>query len=157
MGSNGHLRPLELFMSQLNRTTHKWGTEDHIASNDLYSAVRLYIKAGYALPLMFHTQHDKTWYFVSGEAEVRTVNTQLGQMTRRFTKPGEIIRVRPLTPAQLVAVTDCEVLQVGNALDYRDRFILQEATYEGPSVSPSDPSQVQAPVPQPDEPVPPQA
>lgn len=128
---------------QINETP--WGTEEVVASNDLYCAVRLHIKAGNALPMVFHQRHDKTWYILRGQALVRRINLSMGKIAGQRLVAGENVRIWPLHAAQLIAETDCEILQVGNACDVRDRFILPEAGAEVTSVSPFDPSPDQAP------------
>jgi hypothetical protein len=87
---------------QINETP--WGTEEVVASNDLYCAVRLHIKAGNALPMVFHQRHDKTWYILRGQVLVRRINLSMGKIAGQRLVAGENVRIWPLLAAQLIVI-----------------------------------------------------
>jgi mannose-6-phosphate isomerase len=95
-----------------------WGHEVIWAHTDAYVGKLLHIKAGNALSLQYHTLKDETIHLLRGKmvyrvianSELRTAN--LGEGLRDIQlREGESFRNTPGTIHQMVALTDCDVLE----------------------------------------------
>ena len=87
-----------------------WGHETIWAHSDRYVGKILHINAGQELSVQYHTKKDETVHLLSGEISYRVkTNEQLEDMRLRV---GESFRITPGTVHQMVAVTDCDVLEV---------------------------------------------
>jgi mannose-6-phosphate isomerase len=93
------------------RTVPKpWGHETIWAHTDLYVGKILHIKAGHALSLQYHNLKDETIHLLSGEMRYQVMID--GDMFDIGLKVGESFRNAPGTIHQMIAVTDCDVLEV---------------------------------------------
>jgi mannose-6-phosphate isomerase len=87
-----------------------WGHETIWAQTDLYVGKILHINAGHELSLQFHNKKDETVHLLSGEIAYRVKTGEvLEDMHLRI---GESFRITPGTIHQMVALTDCDVLEV---------------------------------------------
>jgi mannose-6-phosphate isomerase len=87
-----------------------WGHERIWASTDRYVGKVLHIKAGEELSLQYHNEKDETVHLLSGELVYRV---KLGETLDDVKlKTGESFRITPGTVHQMLAVTDCDVLEV---------------------------------------------
>ena len=93
------------------RTVPKpWGHETIWAHTDRYVGKILHIKAGHELSVQYHNRKDETVYLLSGQLIYRVKqgekleDVQLGV--------GQSFRLTPGTVHQMVAVSDCDVLEV---------------------------------------------
>ena len=85
-----------------------WGRETIWAHTDRYVGKILHIKAGHELSVQYHETKDETVCLLSGALAYR-VGASLEDMQL---KVGESFRIKPGTVHQMVALTDCEVLEV---------------------------------------------
>ncbi|MGH7719316.1 MAG: cupin domain-containing protein [Gemmatimonadaceae bacterium] len=86
-----------------------WGYELIWAHTDRYVGKILHINAGHEISVQYHTRKDETVYLLSGELIYRVHD---GERLRDVTlKVGESYRITPGTVHQMVAVTDCDVLE----------------------------------------------
>src|SRR5688500_10935265 len=93
------------------RTVQKpWGHETIWAHTDRYVGKILHIKAGHELSIQYHNRKDETVYLLSGEL-IYKVQPEGGELRDVKLKVGEAYRITPLTVHQMVAVTDCDVLE----------------------------------------------
>ena len=87
-----------------------WGHETIWALSDRYVGKILHINAGQELSVQYHNKKDETVHLLSGEISYRVkTNDLLEDMRLRV---GESFRITPGTVHQMVAVTDCDVLEV---------------------------------------------
>jgi mannose-6-phosphate isomerase len=87
-----------------------WGYERIWASSDRYVGKILHINAGEELSLQYHNKKDETVHLLSGELVYRV---KLGETLDDVKlKQGESFRITPGTVHQMLAVTDCDVLEV---------------------------------------------
>ena len=87
-----------------------WGHETIWAHSDRYVGKILHINAGQELSVQYHNKKDETVHLLSGEISYRVkTDEQLEDMRLRV---GESFRITPGTVHQMVAVTDCDVLEV---------------------------------------------
>jgi mannose-6-phosphate isomerase len=88
-----------------------WGHETIWALTDRYVGKILHINAGHELSVQYHNVKDETIYLLSGQIVYRVKNDadllEDVQLTR-----GESFRITPGTVHQMVALTDCDVLEV---------------------------------------------
>jgi mannose-6-phosphate isomerase-like protein (cupin superfamily) len=87
-----------------------WGHETIWAQSDRYVGKILHINAGHELSVQYHNKKDETVHLLSGDIayRVKTGNV-LEDMHLRV---GESFRITPGTIHQMVALTDCDVLEV---------------------------------------------
>jgi mannose-6-phosphate isomerase len=87
-----------------------WGHETIWAQSDRYVGKVLHINAGQELSVQFHNKKDETVHLLSGEIIYRVKNGD--RLEDVQLKIGESFRITPGTVHQMVAVTDCDVLEV---------------------------------------------
>jgi mannose-6-phosphate isomerase len=88
-----------------------WGHEIIWAKSDRYVGKILHINAGQELSVQYHKRKDETIYLLSGEMTYR-VKRKGDKLDDVRLKVGESFRNTPGTIHQLIAVTDCDVLEV---------------------------------------------
>jgi mannose-6-phosphate isomerase-like protein (cupin superfamily) len=96
-----------------------WGHEVIWGATDHYVGKILHIKAGQALSLQFHHQKDEVIYVLRGRMTYRVSDDAAAFSTdpvqvplREFEmKEGEAYRNTPGTIHQMVAITDCDLLE----------------------------------------------
>ena len=88
-----------------------WGHETIWALSDRYVGKILHINAGHELSVQYHNRKDETVHLLSGEIVYRVQRTDdvLDDVHLRI---GESFRITPGTIHQMVALTDCDVLEV---------------------------------------------
>ena len=95
---------------EVRKVNKPWGHETIWAHSDRYVGKVLHIKAGEALSLQYHNRKDETIHLLSGEMTYKVqVDGELRDMNLRT---GESFRNEPGTIHQMIAVTDCDVLEV---------------------------------------------
>jgi mannose-6-phosphate isomerase len=87
-----------------------WGHELIWAHSDRYVGKILHITAGHALSLQYHERKDETIHLLSGE--MRYLVKIDGELRDVALTAGESFRNVPGTVHQMIAVTDCDVLEV---------------------------------------------
>jgi mannose-6-phosphate isomerase-like protein (cupin superfamily) len=89
-----------------------WGHELWWARTDRYVGKLLHVKAGHRLSLQFHERKDETIHLWSGELRL-ALDEQDGRGLRELSmKVGDSYHVRPGVVHRMIAVTDCDVLEV---------------------------------------------
>lgn len=91
-----------------------WGHEKIWARSDRYVGKIIHINAGHELSVQFHRRKDETIHLLSGEIVYRVQRDpsdkdRLDDVRLRI---GESYRIAPGTVHQMLAVTDCDVLEV---------------------------------------------
>jgi quercetin dioxygenase-like cupin family protein len=86
-----------------------WGHEIIWAHTERYVGKILHIKAGHELSVQYHNRKDETVYLLSGQISYRVQEN--GQLRDVKLQVGEAFRITPGTVHQMVAVTDCDVLE----------------------------------------------
>ncbi len=87
-----------------------WGHERIWARSDRYVGKVLHIRAGQELSLQYHNKKDETVHLLSGELVYRVKFAE--RLDDVHLKVGESFRITPGTVHQMLAVTDCDVLEV---------------------------------------------
>jgi mannose-6-phosphate isomerase len=88
-----------------------WGHETIWALTDRYVGKILHINAGHELSVQYHNVKDETVYLLSGEIVYR-VKSDADLLEDVQLQKGESFRITPGTVHQMVALTDCDVLEV---------------------------------------------
>ena len=88
-----------------------WGHETIWAQSDRYVGKILHINAGQELSVQYHNRKDETIHLLSGEIVYR-VQAKDEALDDVQLKVGESFRITPGTVHQMVALTDCDVLEV---------------------------------------------
>jgi mannose-6-phosphate isomerase len=88
-----------------------WGHETIWAQSDRYVGKILHINAGQELSVQYHNRKDETIHLLSGEIVYR-VQAKDEALDDVQLKVGESFRITPGTIHQMVALTDCDVLEV---------------------------------------------
>ena len=92
------------------RVPKPWGHELIWARADRYVGKILHINAGHELSVQYHERKDETVHLLSGEIIYRVQSGEVLQDVHL--KLGESFRITPGTVHQMIAVTDCDVLEV---------------------------------------------
>lgn len=95
---------------QPRRVEKPWGHELWWALTEKYVGKLLHVKAGHKLSLQYHQVKDETIHLQSGE--LLLVIEVDGALVEQRLAPGESRHIRPGTKHRMVAVTDCDILEV---------------------------------------------
>ncbi len=96
----------------ITHITKPWGYEKIWALSDRYIGKILHINAGHELSVQYHNKKDETAYLLSGEIIYRVQRNGDDVLDDVHLKIGESYRIIPGTIHQMIAVTDCDVLEV---------------------------------------------
>jgi mannose-6-phosphate isomerase len=96
---------------QPKRVEKPWGYELWWAQTDRYVGKLLHVNAGHKLSLQYHVEKDETIHLWSGHLTLMLDEDGSGLKEHRL-QVGESYRVRPGTKHRMLAVTDCEILEV---------------------------------------------
>ena len=89
-----------------------WGHETIWAQSERYVGKILHINAGHELSVQYHNRKDETVYLLSGEIVYRVQREGDDILDDMKLKVGESFRIIPGTIHQMIALTDCDVLEV---------------------------------------------
>jgi mannose-6-phosphate isomerase len=89
-----------------------WGHETIWALSERYVGKILHINAGHELSVQYHNRKDETVYLLAGEIVYRVQREGDDILDDMKLKVGESFRITPGTIHQMIAVTDCDVLEV---------------------------------------------
>lgn len=94
-----------------------WGREEIFAQTDSYVGKVLFIRQGEALSLQYHERKEETLRVLQGEVEV-FLGSSTEALEAEVLRAGAVVHLPPGTLHRLVAVTDCQLLEVStNHLD----------------------------------------
>jgi mannose-6-phosphate isomerase len=96
----------------VTRVAKPWGHETIWARSERYVGKILHINAGHELSVQYHNRKDETVYLLSGEIVYRVQKEGDDVLDDMHLRVGESFRITPGTIHQMIAVTDCDVLEV---------------------------------------------
>ena len=96
----------------VSRVSKPWGYETIWALSEKYVGKILHINAGHELSVQYHNRKDETVYLLSGEIVYRVQPEGHDSLDDVQLRIGESFRITPGTIHQMVALTDCDVLEV---------------------------------------------
>ena len=88
-----------------------WGHETIWAVTEHYVGKVLHIKAGESLSLQYHTTKDEVIHVLRGEMTYRVGDSPTSPLREVSLKAGESYRNEPGHVHQMIAVTDCDLLE----------------------------------------------
>ena len=89
-----------------------WGHETIWAHTERYVGKIIHINAGHELSVQYHNRKDETVYLLWGEMVFRVQREGDDILDDVQLNVGESFRITPGTIHQMIAVTDCDVLEV---------------------------------------------
>ncbi|HMI48083.1 MAG TPA: cupin domain-containing protein, partial [Gemmatimonadaceae bacterium] len=96
----------------VTRVAKPWGHEIIWALSERYVGKILHINAGHELSVQYHNRKDETIYLLSGEIIYRVQREGDDILDDVKLRLGESFRIVPGTIHQMIAKTDCDVLEV---------------------------------------------
>lgn len=99
-----------------------WGNELIWATNDKYCGKLLRFKNDSKSSMHFHREKDETWYVLTGEFILNTVDTHDGKVSSQRLKPGSIVRIPPLKPHQLECIEEGTIIEVSTPDSVEDNY-----------------------------------
>ncbi len=97
-------------MTSAQRIEKPWGYELIWARTDRYVGKLLHIRQGHKLSLQYHNRKDETIYLQAGR--LRLVVDEGHGLVEKEMNPGDGFHIPPLMKHRMVALTDCDVLEV---------------------------------------------
>jgi mannose-6-phosphate isomerase-like protein (cupin superfamily) len=94
------------------RVEKPWGHELWWAQTDRYVGKLLHVKAGHQLSLQFHERKDETIHLWSGELRLALDERDGAGLREHVLGVGESYHVRPGVVHRMIAITDCDILEV---------------------------------------------
>lgn len=94
----------------MKRVEKPWGYELIWAHTDKYVGKVLHVNEGHKLSLQYHNVKDETVHVWSGRM-LLVVDEGNGYVEREM-KPGDSYHIKPGTRHRMVALTDCDILEV---------------------------------------------
>jgi mannose-6-phosphate isomerase len=107
----------------VKRVEKPWGFELIWAHTDRYVGKILHINAGHALSVQYHNRKDETIHLLAGTMVYRVQES--GALRDIPLEAGQSFRNTPGTVHQMVAVSDCDVLEASTP-DLDDVVRLQD-------------------------------
>ena len=98
-------------IQQVRRVEKPWGYEDIFAETESYVGKVIFVRRGQRLSLQYHEIKDETMTLLSGVAELHTGDSA-HELKPILLSRSESVRLRPGVMHRLVALEDCEVLEV---------------------------------------------
>ena len=95
---------------EITRVEKPWGHELWWARTDRYVGKLLHVKAGHQLSLQYHVKKDETIHLQCGEL-VLVVDEGAGLVEKKLA-PGDSYHIPPGVRHRMIAITDCDVLEV---------------------------------------------
>lgn len=108
---------------RLNGLVQKgWGTEEIWASTDLYCGKLMHFNEGAKFSMHFHSIKDETWYVLSGQFKVITINTTNASRIEHILNVGDTWHNPPLLPHQLFCIKQGTIIETSTADSVEDNY-----------------------------------
>lgn len=108
---------------RLEGTVEKgWGSENIWVTNDHYCSKFMHFDKGSKFSMHFHKDKIETWYVLSGEFEVRWIETSNAQMQSKVLEIGDVWHNDPLVPHQLMCYKKGTILEVSTPDSVEDNY-----------------------------------
>ena len=93
------------------RVDKPWGYELWWAQTGRYVGKLLHVAAGHRLSLQYHVRKDETIHLWSGQLTLVLDSDGTG-LAEHAMSPGDSYHITPGTRHRMIAVTDCDILEV---------------------------------------------
>lgn len=110
--SSPNLIGVERFAVEPRRVEKPWGHEVIWALTDKYCGKLLFVRAGEALSLQFHSVKDECWLVHEGLAELELARAGEAVTAREIVGPGAAFRFEPGTVHRVRALEDTTIFEV---------------------------------------------
>lgn len=104
------------------RVKKGWGEEEIWVTNDHYCSKFMHFEKGAKFSMHFHRDKIETWYVMSGEFEVRWINTKDASHDSQILKAGDTWHNDPLFPHQLICYAKGTILEVSTPDSVEDNY-----------------------------------
>jgi mannose-6-phosphate isomerase-like protein (cupin superfamily) len=91
--------------------TKPWGHEEIFASTERYVGKLLFIRAGEALSLQYHERKEETLRVLEGRLEL-IAGEDADRLERYELEPGAVFHIPPGSLHRMVALSDCQLVEV---------------------------------------------
>lgn len=105
---------------------NSWCSTRIISENELYTSKIIEYKSGNESPMLYHLYKDKTLYIQSGIFECKWVDLSNGTIKTEPLTEGDVIRFLPGQPHQLIAESDCVIIEVSTQNHKDDIYYISE-------------------------------
>jgi mannose-6-phosphate isomerase-like protein (cupin superfamily) len=99
-----------------------WGSEEIWATNDKYCGKLLHFNEGAKFSMHFHAEKEETWYVLSGDFQVRFIDTKTAEEYLQPLKAGDIWHNKPLVPHQLICFNPGTIIEVSTPDSVEDNY-----------------------------------
>jgi quercetin dioxygenase-like cupin family protein len=99
-----------------------WGHEFIFATNDKYCGKILKFNEGAKFSMHFHGQKDESWYVLSGQFEVRYIDTSDASKKVKVLHAGSVWHNPPLLPHQLYCIQEGMIVEVSTPDSVEDNY-----------------------------------
>jgi mannose-6-phosphate isomerase-like protein (cupin superfamily) len=110
-------------MTQLKGFVEKgWGHENIFATNDKYTGKLLVFNEGSKFSMHFHALKDETFFVLEGVFDLLTIETDSADVKKQRLEQGNSIRIKPLTPHQIICVKKGTIIEVSTPDSVEDNY-----------------------------------
>jgi mannose-6-phosphate isomerase-like protein (cupin superfamily) len=110
-------------MTRLNGFVEKgWGSENIWATNDKYCGKLMNFNTGAKFSMHFHSEKEETWYVLSGQFQVRYIDTKTADQYLENLGPGDVWHNPPLLPHQLICHEAGTIIEVSTPDSVEDNY-----------------------------------
>jgi|TARA_R110000851_G_scaffold90126_2_gene196624 mannose-6-phosphate isomerase-like protein (cupin superfamily) len=110
-------------MTQLTGKIDKgWGHEEIWATNDKYCGKLMHFTQGAQFSMHLHKEKDETWYVLSGEFTVASIDTSTAAIKNYPLSAGSIWRNKPMEPHQLTCSVAGTIIEVSTPDSVEDNY-----------------------------------
>ena len=99
-----------------------WGHEEIWCTNDKYCGKFMHFEKGAKFSMHFHAIKDETWYVMSGDFEVRWIDTKDASYNYKRLSAGQVWHNPPLMPHQLICYESGTILEVSTPDSVEDNY-----------------------------------
>jgi quercetin dioxygenase-like cupin family protein len=99
-----------------------WGHELIWATNDHYCGKMMHFNKGAKFSMHFHRAKVESWYVLSGEFIVKTINTHDASQNDYNLKEGDTWHNEPLLPHQLICLEEGTIIEVSTPDSVEDNY-----------------------------------
>ena len=92
----------------------RWGYELWLANNleNNYCGKILHVTAGHKFSMHFHVEKHETFYIMSGECKLHTIDTVSAKKETLNLTEGDVIEINRYTPHQIEALTEVDIIEI---------------------------------------------
>lgn len=102
-----------------------WGHELIWATNDKYCGKLMVFNEGAKFSMHFHREKKESWYVLSGEFEVRWINTLNANIITNILREGDTWDNDPCEPHQLICTKAGTIIEVSTPDSVEDNYRVQ--------------------------------